>query len=787
MKILVLGSGAREHAIVSALLAEKGQPHEITHEIIVAPGNAGIAVDAETRPIDPNDPAAVTNFVTENGIELVVIGPEAPLVAGVADAVRSRGVAVFGPGSAAAALEGSKTFAKRIMEAAGVPTGRASRAATTSDVEKTLDAFGAPYVVKADGLAAGKGVLVTEDRAAALAHAESWLAHGDVLIEEFLDGLEVSLFFVSDGHTVVPLSPAQDYKRLRDGDEGPNTGGMGAYSPLPWLDDEFESEEAFVNEVLVSIALPTIRQLAHEGTPFIGLLYCGLILTPAGIRVIEFNARFGDPETQVVLPRLQTPLSELLLAAATGTLATIARPTFSPQSAITVVLASENYPDTPITGRELTGLEAAAAVEGVHLAHAATAVQDDRLITTGGRVLSVVALGDGFGQARRRAYRALGEIGLEGGQWRTDIAARVDETLATAAGSSASGADPETSALPAAAAHDIVSDIANDTASPAALDGWQHVYSGKVRDIYVPAPRVAAAGEAHGAGRHSAGTDVARDIGAALAEAPALLVVASDRVSAFDYVLEPGIPSKGALLTTLSRWWFEQLEGFANHVLSNDREVGALLLPTVPAPVVERSMVVKSLEMFPIECVVRGYLSGSGWVEYQATQSVCGVALPAGLSDGDKLPVPIYTPAFKAELGEHDENITYERTVELVGSEAAAQLRGLSLGIYARAAELAETRGIILADTKFEFGADRVTGEITLADEVLTSDSSRYWDAAAYDSGDRTASFDKQIVRNWLAANWDKTGTPPALPPEIVERTAARYRELIERLTGSPA
>ncbi|UFS58955.1 phosphoribosylamine--glycine ligase [Subtercola endophyticus] len=777
MKILVLGSGAREHAIVTALLAEEGQSHGtthgITHEIIVAPGNAGIAVDVETRPIDPNDPAAVTNFVNENGIELVVIGPEAPLVAGVADAVRSHGVAVFGPGSAAAALEGSKTFAKRIMEAAGIPTGRASRAATTGDVEKTLDAFGAPYVVKADGLAAGKGVLVTEDRAAALAHAESWLAHGDVLIEEFLDGQEVSLFFVSDGHTVVPLSPAQDYKRLRDGDEGPNTGGMGAYSPLPWLDDEFESEEAFVNEVLVSIALPTIRQLAHEGTPFIGLLYCGLILTPAGIRVIEFNARFGDPETQVVLPRLQTPLSELLLAAATGTLATIAPPTFSPQSAITVVLASENYPDTPVTGRELTGLEAAAAVEGVHLAHAATAVQDDRLITTGGRVLSVVALGDGFAEARRRAYQALGEIRLEGGQSRTDIASRVDESLAPGAASA----------------------VRSDTAAPAVIEGWQHVYSGKVRDIYVPAAGAGKAGGAvnaehsdpRGAGRHSAGTDVARDIGAALAEAPALLVVASDRVSAFDYVLEPGIPSKGALLTTLSRWWFEQLEGFANHVLSNDREVGGIVLPTVPADVAERSMVVKSLEMYPIECVVRGYLSGSGWVEYQATQSVCGIGLPPGLSDGDKLPTPIYTPAFKADLGEHDENITYERTIELVGPEVAAELRGLSLGIYARAAELAETRGIILADTKFEFGADRVTGDITLADEVLTSDSSRYWDAAAYGSGDRTASFDKQIVRNWLAANWDKTGTPPALPPEIVERTAGRYRELIERLTGSPA
>jgi phosphoribosylamine--glycine ligase len=298
VKILVLGSGAREHAIVSALLSEGAE-----HEITVAPGNAGIAADVRVAPLDANDPEAVTNFANENSIQLVVIGPEAPLVAGVADALRTRGIPVFGPGAAAAALEGSKTFAKRIMDEAGVPTGRARRALNTAEVEAALDEFGAPYVVKADGLAAGKGVLVTSDRAAALAHADEWLAHGDVLFEEFLDGPEVSLFFISDGHTVLPLSPAQDYKRLLDGDEGPNTGGMGAYSPLPWLADGFGSEEAFVDEVLSSIALPTVRRLAHEGTPFIGLLYCGLILTAAGIRVIEFNARFGDPETQVVLQR----------------------------------------------------------------------------------------------------------------------------------------------------------------------------------------------------------------------------------------------------------------------------------------------------------------------------------------------------------------------------------------------------------------------------------------------------------------------------------------------------
>jgi len=279
------------------------------------------------------------------------------------------------------------------------------------------------------------------------------------------------------------------------------------------------------------------------------------------------------------------------------------------------------------------------------------------------------------------------------------------------------------------------------------LDGWTHTYSGKVRDLY------------------------------SSAEHPdAVLMVASDRVSAFDHVLEPGIPGKGALLTTLSKWWFDQLADVPNH------------LTEIPAPetVSDRAMVAKTLEMYPIECVVRGYLSGSGWVEYQATQSVCGVNLPAGLNDGDRLPEPIYTPAWKAPMGEHDENITFERTVELVGIEAARALRDASLEIFARASAIAEERGVILADTKFEFGADPVTGDLTLADEVLTSDSSRYWDLDLYSAGgpDRLASFDKQIVRNWLANNWDKSGTPPTLPHEIVEQTAARYRELIERLTG---
>ncbi|QEO09146.1 phosphoribosylamine--glycine ligase [Protaetiibacter larvae] len=426
MKILVLGSGAREHAIVEALLAE-GADHQIT----VAPGNAGIAAQVETVALDPSNGRIVAQYALDNDVELVVVGPEAPLVAGVADVLRASGVPVFGPGKAAAALEGSKAFAKRIMEAAQVPTGRAVRATSHDELVAALDALGAPHVVKADGLAAGKGVLVTEDRDAAIAHADHYLQYGPVLVEEFLSGQEVSLFFLADGHDVVPLSPAQDYKRAYDGDEGPNTGGMGAYSPLPWLSARWGSEAAFVDEVLDTIALPTVRALEAEGTPFIGLLYCGLIVSDEGgpgggaVRVIEFNARFGDPETQVVLPRLRTPLSELLLAAATGSLGRLPYPAFSDEVAVVVVLASEGYPEDPVTGRALAGLEDAAAVPGVTIAHASTALVDGGYVATGGRVLGVVARGDDFRAARAAAYQAIGLIRLEGGQHRTDIAERV--------------------------------------------------------------------------------------------------------------------------------------------------------------------------------------------------------------------------------------------------------------------------------------------------------------------------------------------------------------------------
>jgi phosphoribosylaminoimidazole-succinocarboxamide synthase len=300
------------------------------------------------------------------------------------------------------------------------------------------------------------------------------------------------------------------------------------------------------------------------------------------------------------------------------------------------------------------------------------------------------------------------------------------------------------------------------------LPGWVHAYSGKVRDLYVPALVEGSAGDA-----------AAPDAAPTLDTAEHLLVVASDRVSAYDVVLEPGIPGKGALLTQLSTWWFAQLEGVPNHLV--DPTTASV---SVPERVRDRAMLVAPLDMYPVECVVRGYLVGSGWAEYRESGTVCGIELPAGLQDGDRLPEPIYTPAWKAPLGEHDENISFERTVELVGAEVAAALRDTSLEIYRRASGVAEARGVVLADTKFEFGADRTTGELTLGDEVLTSDSSRFWDADAAASGSRTDSFDKQIVRNWLNDAWDRTGTPPALPPEIVERTATRYRELIERLTA---
>ncbi|GAB3595131.1 phosphoribosylamine--glycine ligase [Angustibacter peucedani] len=415
MKVLVLGSGAREHALAVALARDPD-----VDALAAAPGNPGIAALAECLPVDLLDDAAVAELATGWGADLVVVGPEAPLVAGVADAVRAAGIACFGPSREAAALEGSKAFAKQVMAEAGVPTAMAHVCRTTAEVEDALDALGAPHVVKDDGLAAGKGVVVTDDRAAALEHAAACLARGgdaQVVVEEFLDGPEVSLFCITDGSAVVPLAPAQDFKRLQDDDAGPNTGGMGAYSPLPW------APPSLVEEVVERVAQPTVDAMARRGTPFAGLLYVGLAMTSRGPRVVEFNARFGDPETQVVLARLRTPLAGVLRAAATGTLGDLPPLRWSSDAAVTVVLASPGYPAAPRTGGVLRGLEDAAGVENAEVLHAGTVRTEAGVTSSGGRVLSVVGTGPDLGAAREVAYAALDTITLDGGQARRDIAA----------------------------------------------------------------------------------------------------------------------------------------------------------------------------------------------------------------------------------------------------------------------------------------------------------------------------------------------------------------------------
>jgi len=414
VKILVVGTGAREHALVLALSRDP----EVT-ELHAAPGNPGIGELAALHAVDPLDGGAVAALAGALGADLVVVGPEAPLVAGVADAVRDAGIPVFGPSAAAARLEGSKAFAKEVMAAAGVPTADPRVVTDPADAEAALDTFGAPYVVKDDGLAAGKGVVVTEDRDAALAHALACLAKpgGRVVVEDYLDGPEVSLFVLSDGSHVVPLVPAQDFKRVGDADTGPNTGGMGAYTPLPW------APEGLVDEVVARVAQPTVDEMARRGTPFVGVLYCGLALTRQGMRVVEFNARFGDPETQVVLARLATPPARVLLAAATGGLAALPPLAWRDDAAVTVVVASHGYPEAPRTGDPVTGLAEAAAVPGVHVLHAGTATgPDGQVVSAGGRVLSVVGTGPDLAAARDAAYTAVARLGLAGSHHRGDIA-----------------------------------------------------------------------------------------------------------------------------------------------------------------------------------------------------------------------------------------------------------------------------------------------------------------------------------------------------------------------------
>ncbi|WP_274560307.1 phosphoribosylamine--glycine ligase [Streptomyces spiramyceticus] len=410
MKVLVIGGGAREHALCRSLSLDP----DVT-ALYCAPGNAGIAEVAELHPVDALDGAAVARLATELGAGLVVVGPEAPLVAGVADAVRAAGIPCFGPSREAAQLEGSKAFAKDVMAGANVPTARSYVCTTPEEIDRALDAFGAPYVVKDDGLAAGKGVVVTDDVQVARAHA---LACRRVVIEEFLDGPEVSLFAITDGVTVLPLQPAQDFKRALDGDEGPNTGGMGAYSPLPWADPKL------VDEVMATVLQPTVDELRRRGTPFSGLLYAGLAITSRGVRVIEFNARFGDPETQVVLARLKSPLLSVLLNAANGTLDAEPPLNWRDDAAVTVVIASHNYPETPRTGDPIEGLDEVAAQDAPHayVLHAGTKREGDAVVSAGGRVLSVTATGSDLAQARERAYAAVARIRLDGSQHRTDIA-----------------------------------------------------------------------------------------------------------------------------------------------------------------------------------------------------------------------------------------------------------------------------------------------------------------------------------------------------------------------------
>lgn len=409
LTVLVIGSGGREHALALAI------SHDPTVAAVhVAPGNPGTAAIGANHPVDICDPDAVAALAIQIGANLVVVGPEAPLVAGVADAVRAAGIACFGPSAAAAQLEGSKAFAKQVMAEAGVPTAGHRVCHDQQELAAAFDEFGAPYVVKHDGLAAGKGVLVTNDRDAALAHGAG---ADQVVVEEYLDGPEASLFVITDGTNALALQPAQDFKRVGDGDEGPNTGGMGAYSPLPWL------APGTVDEVMTSVVAPTLARMRDLGTPFAGLLYVGLAITLRGPKVVEFNARFGDPETEALLPLLRSPLGQVLYAAATGELAEIGPLEFDDQAAVCVVLAAEGYPASPRKGGRIV---LPADDDQVHVIHAGTAFDENgHLIANGGRVLVVVGTGPRLADARTAVYQRIAEIDFPDGFCRSDIAAQV--------------------------------------------------------------------------------------------------------------------------------------------------------------------------------------------------------------------------------------------------------------------------------------------------------------------------------------------------------------------------
>ena len=404
MKILLVGSGGREQALALGLKADPS-----CTELHCAPGNPGTAQIATNHLVDLSDNEAILAIATKLSADLVVIGPELPLVNGAADLLRTANFPVFGPSKAAAQLEGSLDFAKGVMRDAGVPTARSFTCENQDEIELALDTFQAPYVVKDDGLAAGKGVVVTEDRAVALKHA---LACNRVVIEEYLEGPEISLFGISDGRNILPMQPVQDFKRAYDHDEGPNTGGMGAYSPLPWAPDEI------VDETYEKVLAPMIAEMAARGTPFVGLLYAGLALTDLGIKVIEFNARFGDPETQVLIPLLETPLATLLLKAATGALDDVVL-SWKEASAVTVVLAAEGYPNAPKLNGEITKLP---NIPNSQIFHAGTSIVGSNLVSSGGLVLSVTGIGADLTESRDRAYRAISQIDLVGSFYRNDIA-----------------------------------------------------------------------------------------------------------------------------------------------------------------------------------------------------------------------------------------------------------------------------------------------------------------------------------------------------------------------------
>lgn len=410
LTVLVLGGGGREHALALALSAD-----QTVTDLHCAPGNPGTAAVATNHPVEQNSGADVVALARRLDVDLVVIGPEAPLVAGVTDALQEAGFPTFGPTAAAARLEGSKQFAKDIMAAAGVPTAASFYCATLDEVAAAIDSFGPPYVVKQDGLAAGKGVIVTHDRNAALSHAADTLP---VVVEEYLDGPEVSLFAITDGVTSVPLLPAQDFKRVGEGDAGPNTGGMGAYSPLPWATD------GLTEAVMSGVVEPTIAEMARRGTPFAGLLYTGLAITSRGLRVVEFNARFGDPETQAVLALLDSPLGEVLHAAATGRLADMPPLRWRDGAAVVVVLAADGYPGETLMGGTIAGPRLDGCDGDIHFIHAGTTLAGDALVASGGRVLGAVARGADLSAARASAYAAIDELDAPTLFCRRDIAER---------------------------------------------------------------------------------------------------------------------------------------------------------------------------------------------------------------------------------------------------------------------------------------------------------------------------------------------------------------------------